>query len=173
MIGRKSSTCVQGLVLCTNTFFLFLGLCTPFRFFFTITINCNKAKWLVAVIAGLLGYAKQAQGWEKVLSVPPGYYVELNFTMYSLLPRLCLAGFSLEVRDGSDQSANLLGEYCGDYGTGVVRSSGRYMWLKFIRKDLYNFCAFFDNRAHNETGMYCLGTTCIYFTQLRFFRSHF
>ena len=111
----------------------------------------------------------QAQGWEevqefnekKVLSVPQGHYVELNFTMRTLLPGLCLGGFYLEIRDGSIPSANLLGEFCGDHGTGVVRSSGQYMWLKFIRKDFYNFIANYTSRAHNERGMYPLRTRCI------------
>ena len=79
--------------------------------------------------------------------------MELNFTIRSNIPRLCLWGFNLEIRDGSSQSANLLGEFCGDYGTGVVRSSGRYMWLKFIGTALYNFDVFYTARSINETGM--------------------
>ena len=79
--------------------------------------------------------------------------MELNFTIRSDFPRLCLWGFNLEIRDGSSQSTNLLGEFCGDYGTGVVRSSGRYMWLKFIGKGLYNFDVFYTARSINETGM--------------------
>ena len=80
--------------------------------------------------------------------------MELNFTIRSDIPRLCLWGFNLEIRDGSSQSTNLLGEFCGDYGTGVVRSSGRYMWLKFIRTDLYNYISvFYTARSINETGM--------------------
>ena len=79
--------------------------------------------------------------------------MELNFTIRSKPPGLCVWGFNLEIRDGSNQSTNLLGEFCGDYGTGVVRSSGRYMWLKFIRTDLYNFDVFYTARSINETGM--------------------
>ena len=90
---------------------------------------------------------------KKFLSVPLGNYVELNFTIRSKPPGLCVWGFNLEIRDGSNQSTNLLGEFCGDYGTGVVRSSGRYMWLKFIRTDLYNFDVFYTARSINETGM--------------------
>ena len=79
--------------------------------------------------------------------------MELNFTIRSDIPRLCLWGYNLEIRDGSNQSTNLLGEFCGDYGTGVVRSSGRYMWLKFIGTGLYNFDVFYTARSINETGM--------------------
>ena len=106
-------------------------------------------------------YDKQAQGWErvqelneaKVLSVPQGHYVELNFTMRGKFPLLCLWDLNLEIRDGSNQSANFLGEFCGDYGIGVVRSSGRYMWLKFSSRYDYDFTAFYTGRANNETGM--------------------
>ena len=106
-------------------------------------------------------YDKQAQGWVQVqefdgknfLSVARGHYVELNFTIRGKFPHQCLWGFNLEIRDGSNQSTNLLGEFCGDYVTGVVRSSGRYMWLKFIRKELYNFAVFYTGRSISETGM--------------------
>ena len=107
-------------------------------------------------------YDKQAQGWERVqefdgkkfILVPRGNYVELNFTIRSYFPQTCLWGFNLEIRDGRNQATNLLGEFCGDYGTGVVRSSGRYMWLKFIRTDLYNYISvFYTARSINETGM--------------------
>ena len=106
-------------------------------------------------------YDKQAQGWERVqefdgkkfILVPRGHYVELNFTIRSYFPQTCLWGFNLEIRDGRNQATNLLGEFCGDYGTGVVRSSGRYMWLKFIRANLYNFDVFYTARSINETGM--------------------
>ena len=123
---------------------------------------CNQTNWFFAVIAGLSEYDKQAQGWEQVqefdgkkfISVPRGHYVELNFTIRSYFPEICLWGFNLEIRDGSNQSTNLLGEFCGDYGTGVVRSSGRYMWLKFIQTNFYNYISiFYIGRSINETGM--------------------
>ena len=79
--------------------------------------------------------------------------MQLNFTMRGKWPLLCLWDFNLEIRDGSNQSANFLGEFCGDYGIGVVRSSGRYMWLKFIGKQFYDFAAFYTGRSNNETGM--------------------
>ena len=91
---------------------------------------------------------------KKFILVPRGHYVELNFTIRSYFPQTCLWGFNLEIRDGRNQATNLLGEFCGDYGTGVVRSSGRYMWLKFIQTDLYNYISvFYTARSINETGM--------------------
>ena len=129
-------------------------------------VFCNQSNWLVAFIAGLLEYHKQAQGWEQVqefdeeqiLSVPQGHYVELNFTMRGEWPLLCLFDFKLEIRDGNNQLANFLGEFCREYEIGVVRSSGRYMWLKFIGKRHYDFTAFYTGRSNNETGMEFLST---------------
>ena len=157
VLARHSSAFIQAAVSFS------WSLCTIYNFFM-ITINCfccNQTKWLVAFIAGFLKYDKQAQGWkrvqefdkEQILSVPQGYYVELNFTMHSRFPLPCLWGSNLEIRDGNNQSANFLGEFCGDYGTGVVRSSGRYMWLKLMRKELYDFAAFYTDRSNDETGM--------------------
>ena len=59
--------------------------------------------------------------------------LELNFTMhsYSSAPRPCLWNYYLEIRDGNSQSANVLGVFCGDHKTAVVRSIGRYLWLNF------------------------------------------
>ena len=157
VLARQSSAFMQAAA------FFSWSLCTIYNFFI-ITIDCykyNLTNWVVAFIAGLLEYHRQAQGWERVqefdkeqvLSVPQGYYVELNFTIHSKFPLLCLFGSNLEIRDGSNQSANFLGEFCGDYGIGVVRSSGRYMWLKLMRKELYDFAAFYTDRSNDETGM--------------------
>ena len=157
VLARQSSAFMQAAAIFS------WSLCTIYNFFI-ITIDCykyNLTNWVVAFIAGLLEYHRQAQGWERVqefdkeqvLSVPQGYYVELNFTIHSKFPLLCLFGSNLEIRDGSNQSANFLGEFCGDYGIGVVRSSGRYMWLKFSSRYDYDFPAFYTGRANNETGM--------------------
>ncbi|CAH3165144.1 unnamed protein product, partial [Pocillopora meandrina] len=48
-----------------------------------------------------------------LLQAPKGHYVELNFTMQSLYPTPCIYDQYLEVRDGYNKSANLLGEFCG------------------------------------------------------------
>ncbi|KAJ7385624.1 hypothetical protein OS493_015212, partial [Desmophyllum pertusum] len=90
----------------------------------------------------------------KILNVPKGHYVELNFTMQSdsfyLTP--CLDGIYLEVRDGDKQSANLLGIFCGNHVTGVtVRSSGHNMWLQFSPYRGYQFGASYSGKAINVT----------------------
>nr|XP_058965299.1 uncharacterized protein LOC131791954 [Pocillopora verrucosa] len=49
--------------------------------------------------------------------------------MYSYLsfPRPCLRDNYLEIRDGNNRSANVLGVFCGDPKTALVRSSGRFL----------------------------------------------
>ena len=99
--------------------------------------------------------------------------MELNFTIRSYFPETCLWGFNLEIRDGSNQSTNLLGEFCGDYGTGVVRSSGRCMWLKFIQTNFYNYISiFYIARSINETGMMFLSINYIYIYKYTRFQKH-
>ena len=79
--------------------------------------------------------------------------LELNFTMhsYSSAPRPCLWNYYLEIRDGNSQSANVLGVFCGDHKTAVVRSIGRYLWLRFFPSRRYNFNAYYT--GINQTGM--------------------
>ena len=110
----------------------------------------------------LLKHPQQAKGWEKVpsfwdphvLLAPKGHYVELNFTMrsYSWAPRPCLRDYYLEIRDGNNQLANVLGVFCGDHEAAVVRSSGRYMRLRFFPYRRYNLNAYYTGRSSNETG---------------------
>ena len=111
----------------------------------------------------LLKYPQQAKGWEKVpyfwntrvLSAPKGHYVELNFTMrsYSWPPRPCLQEYYLEIRDGNEQSANVLGVFCGDHKTTVVRSSGRSLRLRFFPYRRYYLNGYYMGRSFNQTGM--------------------
>ena len=110
----------------------------------------------------LVVYLQQAEGSKPVpwfydtivLQVPKGQYVEMNFTMYrsSLTPGPCLRGYFLEVRDGNNQAGNVLAIFCGDYLTGVVRSSGRYMWLTFSVSLEYLFSATYTGKLHNVKG---------------------
>ncbi|XP_066023397.1 uncharacterized protein [Pocillopora verrucosa] len=109
----------------------------------------------------LLKYPQQVKGWKGVprfqtthiLSVPEGNYLELNFTMDAIpwYPRPCLWDNYLEIRDGNNQSANVLGVFCGDHKTAVVRSSGRYLWLRFFPERRYYLNAYYTGRSFNRT----------------------
>ncbi|CAH3158165.1 unnamed protein product, partial [Pocillopora meandrina] len=71
-----------------------------------------------------------------LLQVPKGHYVELNFTMESSSLTPCIYDEYMEVRDGYNESANLLGVFCGRNISVIVRSSGHNLW---IRKSAYYF----------------------------------
>ena len=99
-------------------------------------------------------------GSRALLQVPVGHYVELNFTMEAFHPFPCIEEMYLEVRDGHNQSANLLGVFCGRRISSIVRSSGHNMWLKFslnLYIYMYRFSGIYSGKAANITGKYCRG----------------
>ena len=80
--------------------------------------------------------------------------MELRFTIlsYGLNPRPCLQDNYLEIRDGNDRSANVLGVFCVDHKTTVVRSSGRYLWLGFFHDYSIYLIAEYSEKSFNQTG---------------------
>ena len=110
----------------------------------------------------MLKYPQQVKGWKEVpsfdsthvLSAPKGHYVELKFTMRSTWwnPRPCLQDNYLEIRDGNNRSANVLGVFCRDQETAVVRSSGRYLWLSFFPDNRHDLSAEYSEKSFNQTG---------------------
>ena len=80
--------------------------------------------------------------------------MELKFTMrsYRWNPRPCLQDDYLEIRDGNNRSANVLGVFCGVHKTTVVRSSGRYLWLGFFSDDRHTLSAEYSEKSFNQTG---------------------
>ena len=88
-----------------------------------------------------------------LLQAPKGHYVELNFTMESSYLTPCIDDKYLEVRDGYNKSANLLGVFCGRNISVIVRSRGQNLW---IRKSAHNFNRFrgsYTNKTLNFTGI--------------------
>ena len=88
-----------------------------------------------------------------LLQAPKGHYVELNFTVESSYLTPCIDDKYLEVRDGYNKSANLLGVFCGMNISVIVRSSGQNLW---IRKSAYYFNRFrgtYTNKIFNLTGI--------------------
>ena len=80
--------------------------------------------------------------------------MELKFTMRSIWwnPRPCLQDNYLEIRDGNSRSANVLGVFCRDHETAVVRSSGRYLWLSFFPDNRLDLSAEYSEKSFNQTG---------------------
>ena len=92
------------------------------------------------------------------LQVEKGRYVEikLELPMASDLPGArCADEEYLEIRDGYDQSGNLLGVFCGRYISDVtVRSSGHNVWLRFSPQRRHRQRSSYEGKVLNATGKY-------------------
>ena len=94
------------------------------------------------------------------LQVEKGRYVEIELELY--LPRdlpgePCADEEYLEIRDGYNQSGNLLGVFCGRYVPRFkLRSSGQNMWLRFSPRHRYqlSYDSYYEGKALNATSKY-------------------
>ena len=90
-----------------------------------------------------------------LLQAPKGHYVELNFTLKTSNEIPCFDdNMYLEFRDGYDESANLLGRFCGRNISGIVRSSGQNLWLRKSDNSNYLFRGLYRNKTTNTKGKY-------------------
>ena len=82
----------------------------------------------------------------------------MTITFHRDFGSLCLDGVYLEVRDGSNQTANLLGMICETYTKEhVFRSSGQDMYLKlhkFYWLTVRDFSINYTAKPMNITGQY-------------------
>ena len=85
----------------------------------------------------------------KLLQAPRGHYVELNFTMESSYLTPCIDDEYIEVRDGYNESANLLGVFCGRNISVIVRSSGQNLWIR--KSDHFDYFGWFRGSYTNKT----------------------
>ncbi|PFX16597.1 Histidinol-phosphate aminotransferase [Stylophora pistillata] len=89
----------------------------------------------------------------QLIQVEEGKYVEIRFSIW--FPGApCADEEYLEIRDGYNQSANLLGVFCGrntSYFT--LRSSGHNMWLRFSLQHRYwlEWSSSYEGKAIDET----------------------
>ena len=93
------------------------------------------------------------------LQVEKGQYVEieLELRLNSALPGApCADEEYLEIRDGYNQSGNLLGVFCGrDVPRFKLRSSGQNMWLRFSPRRRYRlWLRYYEGKALNATCKY-------------------
>ena len=90
--------------------------------------------------------------------------VELELKMDYNSPEVpCADEEYLEIRDGYNQSGNLLGVFCGRYVPRFkLRSSGQNMWLRFSPHRRYRL------REHRYYEGKALNTTCKYSWVLMF-----
>ena len=94
------------------------------------------------------------------LQVEKGRYVEIKLELWmdSDLPGApCADEEYLEIRDGYNQSGNLLGVFCGRYVPRFkLRSSGQNMWLRFSSNHRYwlTYDSSYEGKALNARGKY-------------------
>ena len=94
------------------------------------------------------------------LQVEKGKYVEIELRFYlplDLPEAPCADEEYLEIRDGYNQSGNLLGVFCGRYvPRSKLRSSGQNMWLRFSSNHRYRltYGSSYEGKALNARGKY-------------------
>ena len=92
------------------------------------------------------------------LHVEKGQYVKIELDLlldYNLTGAPCADEEYLEIRDGYNQSGNLLGVFCGRYISGVtVRSSGHNVRLRFSPHRRHWQKSSYEGKALNATGKY-------------------
>ena len=94
------------------------------------------------------------------LQVEKGQYVEIELALYLPLHSTgapCADEEYLEIRDGYNQSGNLLGVFCGRYVPRFkLRSSGQNMWLRFSphRRYWLWYDCYYEGKALNATSKY-------------------
>ena len=92
------------------------------------------------------------------LQVEKGKYVEIELGLWmdpDLPGAPCADEEYLEIRDGYNQSGNLLGVFCGRYISGVtVRSSGHNVRLRFSPHRRHWQKSSYEGKALNATGKY-------------------
>ena len=79
--------------------------------------------------------------------------MELNFSLGTLHATPCIDDMYLEVRDGYNKSANLLGVFCGGNISVVMRSSGQNLWIRKSVHYIGRFRGSYANKTLNFTGI--------------------
>ena len=111
---------------------------------------------LLAVLLILEVHLQRVVPWfhsSILLQAPKGHYVELNFTMESSYLTPYIYDEYLEVRDGYNKSANLLGVFCGGNISVVMRSSGQNLWIRKSVHYIGRFRGSYANKTLNFTGI--------------------
>lgn len=81
----------------------------------------------------LLCFVSVCNYFQCVLSAPPRQCIDLHFEEnYSIESSWECKFDNIEVRDGPFGFSPMLGRYCGQQSPPDIRSSGRYLWIKFV-----------------------------------------
>jgi len=67
------------------------------------------------------------------VTAPPRQCIDLHFEeTYSIESSWECKFDNIEVRDGPFSFSLIMGRYCGQHSPPDIRSSGRYLWIKFV-----------------------------------------
>ena len=114
----------------------------------------------VAIIAEVYSRDIPDFGSTQRLQVEKGQYMEIRLGLWihrDSPGAPCADEEYLEIRDGYNQSGNLLGVFCGRYVPRFkLRSSGQNMWLRFSPRRRYRLSwpRFYEGKALNAKCKY-------------------
>nr|XP_061821597.1 neuropilin and tolloid-like protein 1 isoform X3 [Nerophis lumbriciformis] len=96
-----------------------------------------------------------------ILEAPPRQCIELHFEEHYSIESSWECKFDhIEVRDGPFSFSPMLGRYCGQQSPPDIRSSGRYLWIKFVTDgelEAVGFSANYNFTAGLERGVQVRG----------------
>lgn len=97
------------------------------------------------------------------LPAPPRQCIDLHFEEnYSIESSWECKFDNIEVRDGPFGFSPMLGRYCGQHSPPDIRSSGRYLWIKFVTDgelEAVGFSASYNFTAGTSaTFLFCMWT---------------
>ena len=116
----------------------------------------------VAIIAEVYSRDISDFGSTQRLQVEKGQYMEIRLGLWihrDSPGAPCADEEYLEIRDGYNQSGNLLGVFCGRYVPHfTLRSSGQNTWLRFSSNHRYRlfYPRYYEGKAPGATGKYSL-----------------
>lgn len=92
---------------------------------------------------------------------PPRQCIDLHFEdSYSIESSWECKFDNIEVRDGPFAFSPILGRYCGQNSPPDIRSSGRYLWIKFVTDGELEGVGF--SASYNFTAGMCLFKYCCF-----------
>lgn len=106
------------------------------------------------------------------LPAPPRQCIDLHFEEnYSIESSWECKFDNIEVRDGPFGFSPMLGRYCGQHHPPDIRSSGRYLWIKFVTDGELEAVGFSANYNFTAGMLFFLQLFCL--TDLAKFISSF
>lgn len=105
-------------------------------------MNCKEGFYELkqAALSAWAGRMRDSLAWFQALILfgfplpaPPRQCIDLHFEEnYSIESSWECKFDNIEVRDGPFGFSPMLGRYCGQHSPPDIRSSGRYLWIKFV-----------------------------------------